>query len=308
MAERNVEAWRRRAQSGAGAASAVGWVELDQALAEQAAAATRNATWPSGRSLACKELHGARPAQPHRAARRGGGRGEAPGLGPTPRQRRIRVLGTVADTELTRARQRLDAAKAKLRALGGEAGAGWRRAASQRVVVRSPIAGVVARRDLTRGRRRSRRPRRFSPIADLTRGVGDGRAVRQGPRGRAPGQPATVRVQGLGDAVVQGPRDPGRPQVDEKTRTLPVRIAVRNPALGQREPSRSGPGMFATVALETSRKPCALVVSRPPPSRPLDGQPVVFVETPLSDGRRLPAPPGEAGRPRRDVVEVVEGL
>ena len=74
-------------------------------------------------------------------------------------ERRIRVLGTVADTELARARQRADAAKAKLQAFGGEVGTGGAERVT-RIVIRSPIAGVVSARDLTLGQA-VEAPRRF---------------------------------------------------------------------------------------------------------------------------------------------------
>ena len=173
-----------------------------------------------------------------------------------------------------------------------------------RVVIRSPIAGVVSARDLTLGQTVEATAKIFS-VADLsevwvTAALYDRdlAAVRQG-------QPATVRVQGLGDAVFKGRVIQVGPGVDEKTRTLPVRIAVRNPASANGFALR--PGMFATVALETSRKPSALLV----PSaaiQTLDGQPVVFVETPLSAGAAYQRRPVKLGVRDQDAIEVVEGL
>jgi cobalt-zinc-cadmium efflux system membrane fusion protein len=123
-------------------------------------------------------------------------------------------------------------------------------------------------------------------------------AVRQG-------QSAVVRVQGLGDAVWKGRVIQVGPQVDEKTRTLAVRIAVPNQARANGLALR--PGMFATVAIEVSRKPDVLVV---PVSavQTLNGQPVVFVETPLSEGAAYQRRSVKLGARDGDVIEVIEGL
>jgi RND family efflux transporter MFP subunit len=212
-------------------------------------------------------------------------------------------LGNIADTELARARQRADAAKAKLQAYGGEAGASGGERVT-RLVIRSPIAGVVSTRDLSVGQTVEATAKIFS-VADLsevwvTAALYDRdlAAVRQG-------QPATVRVQGLGDVLFKGRVIHVGPGIDEKTRTLPVRIGVRNPALANGFALR--PGMFATVALEMSRKPSALLV----PSaaiQTLDGQPVVFVETLLSAGAAYQRRPVKLGVRDQDAIEVVEGL
>jgi cobalt-zinc-cadmium efflux system membrane fusion protein len=119
------------------------------------------------------------------------------------------------------------------------------------------------------------------------------------------GQPATVRVQGLGDAVWRGQVIQVGPQVDEKTRTLAVRIAV---------PNRAGPngialrpGMFATATVEVARRANILLVPVAA-VQTLDGQPVVFVETPLSEGAAYQRRPVKLGTRDGDVIEVGEGL
>jgi RND family efflux transporter MFP subunit len=218
-------------------------------------------------------------------------------------QRRIGVVGALADTELARARQRLEAAQAKLRALGGDAAA-TAAGGGARVIVRSPIAGIVTGRELTVGQTVEATAKVFS-IADLSEVWvtaalydRDVAAVRQG-------QPATVRVQGLGDAVLKGRVIQVGPQVDEKTRTLPVRISVRNQVGGNGLVLR--PGMFATVALETSRKADVAVVPVGA-VQTLDGQSVVFVETELSEGAAYQRRLVKLGARDGDVVEVVEGL
>ena len=302
LAEANLQAWKRRTQAGGSDGGAqVGWLELDQAVAEQQTAQTEKAV--AERTFArLKELHdrGLRSRTELLAAEadlaRAQSRAEAA-------QRRIAVMGALADTELARARQRLEAAQAKLRALGGDA-ANIVGGGSARVIVRSPIAGIVTVRELTVGQTVEATAKVFS-IADLSEVWvtaalydRDVAAVRQG-------QPATVRVQGLGDAVLKGRVIQVGPQVDEKTRTLPVRISVRNQVGGNGLVLR--PGMFATVALETSRKADVAVVPVGA-VQTLDGQSVVFVETELSEGAAYQRRLVKLGARDGEVVEVVEGL
>jgi len=301
LAERNVEAWRRRAQTAAAAASAGGWIEFDQALAEQTTADTeRDVAEQAFNRLKELEARGLRSRTELLVAEadvaKARARTEAT-------ERRIRVLGTVADTELARARQRAGAAKAKLQAFGGETGAGGAERVT-RVVIRSPIAGVISARDLTLGQTVEATAKMFS-VADLSEVWVTAALYDRDLAAARQGQPATVRVHGLGDAVFTGRVIQVGPGVDEKTRTLPIRIAVRNPASANGFALR--PGMFATVALETSRKPSALLV----PSaaiQTLDGQPVVFVETPLSAGAAYQRRPVKLGVRDQDAIEVVEGL
>jgi cobalt-zinc-cadmium efflux system membrane fusion protein len=300
VAERNVEAWRHQVQGSAAPSGGSGWVDLDQALGERAAAVTERdvveRTFNRTKEL---EARGLRSRTELLAAEadliKARSRADAA-------ERRLPVLGTVADTELTRARQRADAARAKLQAFGGDAGARGDRATT--VVLRSPIAGVVTARDLTVGQTVEATAKVFS-VADLSEiwvvaalYDRDLAAVRQG-------QPATIRVQGLGDAVFKGKVIQVGPGIDEKTRTLPVRIAVRNPASANGLALR--PGMFATVALETSRKPGALLIPTAA-VQSLDGQPLVVVETLLSAGAADHRRPVKLGSRDQEAVEVVEGL
>ena len=300
VAERNVESWRHHVQGGAAPSSVGGWVDLDQALGEKAAAVTeRDVVERAFNRIKELEARGLRSRTELLAAEadlmKARARAEAA-------ERRVRVLGAVADIELARARQRADAASAKLQAFGGETGAGGDRVT--RVVIRSPIAGVVSGRDLTVGQTVEATAKIFS-VVDLSEVWviaalydRDLMAVRQG-------QPATIRVQGLGDATFKGKVIQVGPGIDEKSRTLPVRIAVRNPASANGFALR--PGMFATVALETARKPGALLIPTAA-VQSLDGQPVVFVETPLSSGAAYQRRPVKLGSRDQDTVEVVEGL
>ena len=301
VAEANLQAWRRFSQAGGDGGARVGWLELDQAVAERQASETEKGV--AERAFArMKELHdrGLRSRTELLAAEADLARAQARA---DAAQRRIAVVGVVADTEFARARQRLDAAQAKLRALGGDPAAPAT-GGTARVVVRSPIAGLVTARDLTVGQTVEATAKVFS-IADLSEVWvtaalydRDVAAVRQG-------QPATVRAQGVGDAVLQGRVIQVGPQVDEKTRTLPVRIAVRN----QTGPNGFllRPGMFSNVALETSRRPNVVVVPLAA-IQTTEGQSVVFVETPLTEGAAYQRRPVKLGVRDGDVVEVVEGV
>jgi RND family efflux transporter MFP subunit len=122
------------------------------------------------------------------------------------------------------------------------------------------------------------------------------------------GQEAEVSLSYLPDRKFRGRVTYIYPTVDEKTRTLPVRIAVKNQMLsgaGQRFALR--PGMFASVDLETSRKGDVLLVPNAA-VQTLDGKPVVFVETPLTEGAAFQRRAIVLGARDGDVAEVAEGL
>jgi cobalt-zinc-cadmium efflux system membrane fusion protein len=313
LAEANVGHWRRQRDRGftADDAPPVGWLELGQALAEHASARTDH-TIASQALVRVKQLHdrglrsGTEVIAAEAEARRAAGRVDVA-------LQRLKTMGAVAETEASRARQRRDAAISKLRALSLDDGEIKRletdggRDVTSRFVVRSPIAGMVAERNLTLGETVEATARIFS-ITDLRevwvraalfdKDVG---AVRQG-------MPATIRVQGIPKSTFQGRVRQLGPQVDEKTRTFPVRIAVTNRALnGTAEPFALRPGMFATLDIETSRRPGAVVV---PTSavQTVAGQTVVFVETALTEGAAFQRRPVVLGARDEKVVEVVEGL
>ena len=143
------------------------------------------------------------------------------------------MLGIVAQTERDRARQRLDTAAAKLRTLGVEPGdiakleAAGSGEASIRFVVRSPIAGVVADRQVTVGQTVEAAAKLFS-VADLSEVWVTGALHDKDVAAVRPGISAVVSVQGVANGTFKGQVVQIGPQVDEKTRTLPVRVALRN--------------------------------------------------------------------------------
>jgi len=314
VAEANYDAWQRHGQPGSRpseSGGAGGWVELDQALAELATAYTERDV--AERNLArLRELQerGLRSRTELLA-------GEAELSRATVRseaaRRRLAVLGIVAQTERDRARQRLDTATAKIRALGVEPGdiaklqdAGSREA-SIRFVVRSPIAGVVADRQVTAGQTVEPTAKLFS-VADLSEVWVTGALHDKDVAAVRRGMNAVVNVQGILNGTFKGQVVQIGPQVDEKTRTLPVRVALRNvPMAGDRDSYALRPGMFAMVDLEMSRKSGIVVVSAAA-AQSVGGQAVVFVETPLTEGAAFQRRPVVLGARDGDVVEVLEGL
>jgi multidrug efflux pump subunit AcrA (membrane-fusion protein) len=119
------------------------------------------------------------------------------------------------------------------------------------------------------------------------------------------GQRATVRAEAVAHSPLTGRVIQIGTDVDEKTRTLPVRVAVQNRRAGSGFVLR--PGMFATVALEISRKADVTVVPTAA-IQSLDGQPVVFIETLLTEGAAYQRRPVKLGARDQDVVEILDGI
>ena len=294
VAERNIRAWEARRRQNFAPDSQnpgeLGWVELDQAIAEHASAVTERSL--AERNLArMKELQdkGLRSRTELLAAeadhQRAVSRAEATA-------RRLTVLGTVAEVELKRARQRAATARSKMAAAGGEPSDASRAETTNRFVIRSPIAGVVADREITLGETVEPAKKVFA-IADLsevwiTAALYDKdlAAVRQGMN-------AVIRVQGVPDGSFKGRVVQIGPQVDEKTRTLPVRVAVNQNALRADSATRCGP---ACSRRSTSRRRASPTSSwsRWRPFRRSTASPS------SSWRRRSPrAPPSSAGRRAR---------
>jgi len=211
---------------------------------------------------------------------------------------------------VTKARKRVEAAQTRVAAYGAADGTSAAAEASgvgTRLVIRSPLSGVVIERQVTVGETVEPTAKVFT-VADLSEvwvvgAVHD----REATTVRA-GMASIVRIQGQEDAPLTGRVVQVGPQVDEKTRTLPVRIAVRNrSAAGGPDDWVLRPGMFTTIDLETERKAAAVVV---PASaiQTLDGKDTVFVETPLNSGAAFERRPVRVGARDDRMAEVLEGL
>jgi cobalt-zinc-cadmium efflux system membrane fusion protein len=201
-----------------------------------------------------------------------------------------------AEADLRVAQADLDAAKARLDALGLPTAD----EASGRVVLRSPIAGEVTRRDAHIGQNVSR-DHDLLEVMDLDRvwlvagvyerqigAVGAGRPVEVELRAY-PGEVFTGTVATVGSAL------------DDETRTAPVRVVLENPD------RRLKPGMFATArvsgASDTEAKR-ALVVPWAAVQE-VEGHPAVFVE--VEEGEFELREVRHGDRAGED-VEVLDGL
>ena len=219
-----------------------------------------------------------------------------------------------AENELTRAKLHQDAAANKLRAMGAtQAEVEDLRTRGDEAITNyyplmSPIAGEVLDRHATLGESFEAKDQVYL-IADISevwiltaiyeKDLG---LVRNGMVGRVKSLAFQGEFQGQVTYVAQ--------RVDEKTRTVALRLAVKNgPAEGKGERFALRPGMFVTVDLETSRKDGV-------PTLPLSalqevgGQTVAFVRTPPPDGSAAAFERRRVVLGIRDaqVAEVVDGV
>lgn len=147
-----------------------------------------------------------------------------------------------AQAEAVKTRAELDAAEARLRALGVEPPEPGTRSLSSTFEVRTPIAGVVFERHATLGQTVGSSDTLFTIV--------DPRQVwillevyeRDIPQIRI-GQSAAVHVASLPGETMTGRVERIAPGIEAKARTLKVRVALPNPE------GRLRPGMFANVSL-----------------------------------------------------------
>ncbi len=141
-----------------------------------------------------------------------------------------------AKGELDRARSQLAAVRTRLKVYGGSSGGG------AKVAIRSPQAGVVIERHATPGEVvDGERP--LFVIADVSRVFVLGRVYEQDVASATLGSPATVSLQAYPGKSWDGTISYVAAVLDEKTRTLPIRIDLDNPDGILR------PGLFGRVAL-----------------------------------------------------------
>jgi cobalt-zinc-cadmium efflux system membrane fusion protein len=168
-----------------------------------------------------------------------------------------------AEAELTRAKLKQDAANARLRAMGAgtqeiqaltNKGA---EAVSNRYALRSPITGTILRRNVTVGQNVAASDQVFL-IADLSEVWVQAVAHEQDLRSIRTGMRAIVRIPNMLDAGLRGTVTYIGDQVDEKTRTVALRILAQN-----RVPKVKGsanesfllrPGLFTNIEIETGRR------------------------------------------------------
>lgn len=185
-----------------------------------------------------------------------------------------------SESELTRAGIRHEGATGKLKALGIDdeehIAALDSRTLNNHYVVKSPLAGTVLERHATLGENVEGKDVLFL-VADLSE-VWVQAAVYEKDLARLrKGFEATVRTQAFPDAPFRGTVTYVGQRVDEKSRTVPLRVSVKNaPAKDSTEPFALRPGMFATVDIETSRREGVVLVPATA-VQTVNGQTVVFV-------------------------------
>jgi cobalt-zinc-cadmium efflux system membrane fusion protein len=234
-----------------------------------------------------------------------------------------------AENEFTRARLHLDASRIKLKALGlsheeiASLERAGERAVSNRYEVKSPLAGAILGRQLTVGEYVEAKTQIFL-VADLSEVWVQAALYEKDLPAVQRGMAAVVRIQGFPGVAFDGQVTYVGQEVEEKTHTVPIRVAVKNrPLPGSREPFALRPEMFATVDLETSRKSSVVVVPTAA-VQTLNGETVIFIESTIPvDRNEQPSLPQGRGRrsgtvfERRpvtlgahdaDVFEVIQGL
>ena len=319
VAGRNVDIWHQlkaqESKTEAASFAPSGWVDLDQAWADHVSAVSESAL--AERLYArSKELNekGLKTTTELWTSESDALKAR---LHVESSQRRLAVLGIAADNALARAKVQLDAAKTTLRAMGlseseiAEIAAGADGSKLNGLYsVRSPIAGFVLDRHATLGENVGPEDHAFL-VGDLSEVWVQASIHDRDIASVKEGMTARVSVLGAAGAGFSGAVGLIGRIVDEKTRTLLVRVIVKNPAadLAQGDiPLR--PGMFATVDLEIVKHDGAILV---PISSVMtvDGVSVVFVRAPdssASDVTAFEKRAVEIGLRDERNVEIVKGL
>jgi len=217
------------------------------------------------------------------------------------RQETLRTQGIVSERSLEEARLRLteaqsarDAAAARLEVF--DAGEG--RGAS--LSLTSPMDGVIVQREATRGQTVGPDDLLFT-IADLARVWVVGQVSESEVGSVAIGARATLTLRAYPGRTWSGALSYIAPLIDERSRTLMVRIELDNPDGALR------PGLFGTLHVEGGAASEEVVPIVPSSAvTEVDGRSIVFV--PGQDARTFRAIPVLTGRPSADEVEVLKGL
>jgi cobalt-zinc-cadmium efflux system membrane fusion protein len=215
------------------------------------------------------------------------------------RQKQLREEGIGAERkfleakgELDRAESNLAAARSRLRVYGGGGGGG------ASVSIRSPLDGVVIERHATPGEVVDG-DRPLFVVADVSRVWVVGRVYEQDVAAARFGASATVTLQAYPGRTWSGEVGYVAAVLDERTRTLPIRVELDNPDGELR------PGLFGRVALTAPEAgavpslPEAAIVR-------IGGHDTVFV--PAREPHAFRAIPIEVGARSRGLVEVRSGV
>jgi len=203
-----------------------------------------------------------------------------------------------AEADYNKARLRAEAASARIRALGLDATSSAREqpGLSNRYELRSPLNGVVLQQQLTVGQNVEQKDVLFT-VADLSTvwvtAAVQGKDLASIHKGAA----VLVDLQGQGSATaLEGHVDYISQQQDQQTRTVPVRITVRNRGEGRASQGNLlRPGMFTAVRFITSRRAATLAVPANAVQE-LNGQTIVFVEVSTGSAETEKADSGGNGQ------------
>ncbi len=214
------------------------------------------------------------------------------------RQRELQEAGIGARRNLVEAEGALERARARLSGLQSRArvyGGSGRGSESE---IRSPIGGEVLERHATRGEVVDPGTTLFV-IADLSEVWVMGQVFAQDVAAARLGAPGRLTLRSLPDQEWSGPLDYVSPALDEHTRTLPVRITMRN------EDRALRPGLFGVLHLPGAENPPDLPVIEAAAIQDIDGESYVFVP---EDAERYRAVVVRTGRREGPRVEILGGL
>ena len=199
-----------------------------------------------------------------------------------------------AQLALDQARAERDAARSKLRVYGARAGRG------SDLSITSPIAGEIIERHATRGESVSPEDTLFI-VADLSKVWIIGDVYEQSISRVTEGMNATLTLDAYPGRSWRGRVDHIGAQLDEATRTLPVRVELDNPDGTLR------PGLFGTLRLTTPHATAGTSTLVPLDAvQTLDNQTVVFVPGPAPD--TFEARAVTIGRQNKQTAELSDGL
>lgn len=217
------------------------------------------------------------------------------------RQRRLRAEGIGAEKSLLTAQTAYAQAKAQYRAARARVSVyGGGRGGGASTVVRAPIAGHVIECRANRGEL-VKPGEHLYIVSDLTHIWVVGRVYEQDIASVKAGQPAVVTLAAYPGKRWKGTISHVDATLDQKTRTLGVRVALRNPD------GKLKPGLFGTIALSPADKAGrrALVVPEGALQR-VRGKQVVFVPGAKAGEFRPKAV--RVGRRVEGQVEILGGL
>jgi membrane fusion protein, heavy metal efflux system len=172
-----------------------------------------------------------------------------------------------AEAEFTRAKLKMESGASRLRGLGISADEiqalekGGSGTVSNQYTLRSPIAGSVLQRTVTVGQGVTAADQIFF-VGDLSEVWIQAVAREQDLPGIRTGASAVVRIPNMPETALRGRVTYVGEQVDEKTRTVPLRVLARNlkTLTGTQQDFLLRPGLFTNIQIETRRRNGVLVI------------------------------------------------